>query len=269
MQSIGYEGPMGRTVTDLAMLLSVMAGYDDRAPLSLTSDPRQFAEPLQRDMKGVRIGWLGNLGGIPMEAGMLDLCLTGLGRLAGAGCIVEESRLSISRDAIWDSFVKLRQAFLTGGLISLYNDPAQRAKMKPEALWEIEGGLKLSALGLYSASTQRSAVYQSFRTALQEHDFLAMPSAQVFPFDANLHWPVDVAGVTMDSYHRWMEIVAGPSLAGLPTVTVPAGFGPGGLPSGNQLIGRSQHDFEVLQLAYAYEQVSRTVLARLPRLLAS
>jgi amidase len=121
---------------------------------------------------------------------------------------------------------------------------------------------------LYSASAQRSAVYQAFRTGLQHYHFLAMPSAQVFPFDANLHWPADIAGVPMDSYHRWMEIVAGPSLAGLPTVAVPAGFGPGDLPSGIQLIGRSQHDFEVLQLAYAYEQVSKTVLARLPPLLA-
>jgi amidase len=269
MQSIGYEGPMGRTVTDLAMLLSVMAGYDDRAPLSLTGDPRQFAQPLQRDMKGVRIGWLGNLGSIPMEAGMIELCLTGLKRLEDAGCVIEEANLSIGRDAIWDSFVKLRQGFLAGGLVSFYNDPAKRGKLKPEALWEIEAGLKLSAVDLYSASAQRSAVYQAFRSGLQQHDFLAMPSAQVFPFEATLHWPAEVSGVHMDSYHRWMEIVAGPSLAGLPTVAVPAGFGPGGLPSGIQLIGRGQHDFEVLQLAHVYEQVSKTVLGRLPPLLAA
>ena len=68
----------------------------------------------------------------------------------------------------------------------------------------------------------------------------------------------------MDSYHRWMEIVAGPSLAGLPTVAVPAGFGPGGLPTGIQIIGPSQKDFSVLQLAYAYEQVSSQATDRLP-----
>jgi amidase len=148
--------------------------------------------------------------------------------------------------------------------ISFYNDPAKRKDFKPEALWEIEGGLKLSAVDLYAASTQRSAVYQAFRSALQRFDFLAMPTAQVFPFDAKLHWPGEVNGVKMDSYHRWMEIVAGPSLVGCPTVAVPAGFGPGGLPSGIQLIGRSQHDFQVLQLAYAYEQCSQAVLLILP-----
>ncbi len=267
MQSIGYEGPMGRTVADVAMLLSVMAGYDERAPQSLAGDPRDFAQPLARDVKGLRIGWLGNLGSIPMQAGMLDLCLTGLRRLEGVGCTIEEAKLSVSRDAIWDSFVKLRQGLQAGGLIGIYNDPAKREMLKPEALWEIEGGLKLSAVDLYSASTERSAIYRAFCTSLQRYDILAMPSAQVFPFDAKLHWPAEVVGVPMDSYHRWMEIVTGPSLAGCPTVAVPAGFGPGGLPSGIQLIGRSRGDFQLLQLAYAYEQVSKSALSRRPALL--
>jgi amidase len=264
MQQLGYDGPMARTVTDLAMLLSVMAGRDDRAPLSLASDPGQFAAPLNRDFKGIRIGWLGDLGGVPMEAGMLDLCLDGLTRLEATGCIIEEARLSVSRDIIWQAFTTLRQGFLAGGMSALYQDPARRGQFKPEAQWEIEHGLKLSAVDLFAASMQRSTVYQAYRTLLEEFDFLAMPSAQIFPFDAHRTWPTEIAGVTMDSYHRWMEIVAGPSLAGVPTVAVPAGFGHGGLPSGIQIMGRPQQDFAVLQLAWAYEQVSQPVLSRLP-----
>jgi amidase len=264
MQSIGYEGPMARTVTDLAMLLSTMAGYDERTPLSLTGDPRQFTEPLKRDMKGVRIGWLGDLGGVPMEDGMLDLCLNGLRRLEAAGCAIEHATIGVSRDVIWDTLVRLRHAFVAGGMIDLYENPAMRAAIKQDVIWEIESGLKLSAVDLYTASKQRSAVYQAFHRALRGHDFLALPTAQVFPFDADLPWPTEIAGERMDSYHRWMEIVAGPSLAGCPTAAVPAGFGPGGLPSGIQLIGRNHHDFAVLQLAYAYEQVSREILSVLP-----
>ncbi|MCK8785291.1 amidase [Roseomonas sp. NAR14] len=268
MQNMGYDGPMARRVGDLALLLSVMAGYDDRTPLSLDGDGRQFAAPLGRDMRGVRIGWLGDLGGIPMETGMLDLCLGGLRRLEAAGCTIEEARLGIGRDVIWDSFVALRQGFMAGSLRGLYADPAARARLKPEAVWEIEGGLRRSAADLFEASARRSAVYRAFRDALRHHDFLALPSAQVFPFDAALHWPAEVAGVAMDSYHRWMEVVAGPSLAGLPVVAVPAGFGPAGLPSGIQLVGRARQDLAVLQLAHAYEQVAGDVLSRLPPLLA-
>jgi amidase len=259
MQQIGYEGPMARTVTDLALLLSVMAGYDERTPLSLDDDPAQFIAPLGRDMRGVRIGWLGDLGSIPMQNGMLDLCLASLRRLEFAGCLIEEADIGVNPDLIWNAFVTLRQAFLAGALGALYADPAKRCRMKPEAQWEIEGGLGLSAMDLFNASRDRTTVYEAYRRSFQKYDFLAMPSAQVFPFDANLHWPTYIEGTEMDSYHRWMEIAAGPSLAGCPTVCVPAGFGPEGLPSGIQIVGRSRHDFEVLQLAYAYEQVATSV----------
>jgi amidase len=273
LQQLGYDGPMARNVGDLAMLLSVMAGYDDGVPLSLTGPAAAFAEPLKRDFSGARIGWLGSLGGagdlggVPMQTGMLDLCLSGLRRLEVAGCIVEEARLDIPRERMWASFVTLRQGLMAGRFADFYKDPAKRTKLKPEAIWETEGGLKLSALDFYNASVERTSVYQAFRKLFRSFDFLALPSAQVFSFDAELHWPSEIAGTAMDSYHRWMEIVAPATLAGLPTVAVPAGFGPAGLPSGIQIIGPAQQDFAVLQLAHAYEQVSAEALARLPDLL--
>ncbi|ARR53722.1 amidase [Rhizorhabdus wittichii DC-6] len=267
VQNIGYEGPMARTVGDLALLLSVMAGYDARTPLSLDGDPAVFAGPLDRDMKGVRIGWLGDLGGVPMAPGMLDLCLSGLRRLEAAGCVIEPVSLGIDHDTLWKAFVQLRQGFLAGGLGPLYADPARRKLLKPEAVWEIENGMKLSAVDLYNASVVRSRVYEAYRKAFERHDFLALPSAQLFPFDADVHWPKEIAGVAMDSYHRWMEIVAGPSLTGCPALCVPAGFGPEGLPSGLQLVGPSRQDLAVLQLGRAYEQVAGDILGKKPALL--
>lgn len=267
LTSIATEGPMARTVTDLALLLSVMAGPDARAPLSLEGT-LDFTRPLARDMTGVRIGWLGDLGGIPMAPGMLALCRSGLDRLTAAGVTIEAATLGIDRETIWRSITTLRQAFQAGRLGPLYHDPAKRAQMKPEAVWEIERGFALRATDVYDASVDRSAVYTAFRAAFATYDFLALPTAQVFPFAATQPWPGEIAGVAMDSYHRWMEIVAAPSLAGLPTAAVPAGFGPDGLPSGIQLIGPPRQDLSVLQLAYAYEQVSADVLGRLPPLLA-
>lgn len=267
MQGIGIEGPMARSVGDLALLLSVMAGYDPRTPLALGDDPAPFAGSLDRDMKGVRIGWLGDLGGVPMAPGMLDMCLSGLRRLEAAGCIIEPVTLGVDRTKIWSAFVRLRQGFLAGALGQLYADPSKRKLLKPEAIWEVENGLKLSAVDLYNASIARSRVYEAYRTAFEQYQFLALPSAQIFPFSADLHWPKEVGGIAMDSYHRWMEIVAGPSLAGCPSLCVPAGFGPEGLPSGIQLVGPSRGDLAVLQLGRAYEQVARDVLGKRPALL--
>lgn len=267
MQQLGYEGPMARNVTDLAMLLSVIAGYDDRAPLSLEGDPLRFAAPLERDMRGVRIAWLGNLGGIPMEDGMLELCLGGIRRLEQAGCIIEEATLGVDRETIWTTFVTLRNALLAGSLGPLYADPGKRALLKPEAVWEIERGLKLSAVDFYKASMTRTQVYQAYRELFEIYDFVAMPSAQLSPFDATLQWPEEIAGVSMDSYHRWMEIVTGPTLSGCPTICVPAGFNDQGLSNGIQIMGPPRKDLSVLQIARAYEQVSASALTRLPDLL--
>lgn len=90
----------------------------------------------------------------------------------------------------------------------------------------------------------------------------------MFPFEATTHWPAEVAGRAMDTYHRWMEVVVGPSLAGLPSISVPIGFNSQGLPMGMQIIGPAQADFAVLQLAYAHEQRTQWVRQRAPSTLA-
>ncbi|MDQ2695559.1 MAG: amidase, partial [Pseudomonadota bacterium] len=90
VQQLGYEGPMGRTVTDVALLLSVQAGYDERSPLSIHQDPARFAEPLRRDVSGARLAWLGDLGGyLPMEPGILELCQNAFRVFESIGCAVE------------------------------------------------------------------------------------------------------------------------------------------------------------------------------------
>lgn len=140
-----------------------------------------------------------------------------------------------------------------GALRSLYADPTKRTRLKPEAVWEVETGMKLSGEEVFAASLARSDLYQAVRGLLERLDYLVLPTAQVFPFDATVHWPEEIGGVEMDSYHRWMEVVALPTLCGLPTIAIPAGFDPRGLPMGLQIIGRWRDDLGVLQLAHAYE----------------
>jgi amidase len=267
IQQLGYEGPMGRSVADLAMLLSVQAGHDARVPLSIDQDPAVFARPLARDFKRARIGWMGDYNGyLPMEAGVLDTCTQALRHFETIGCKVEAVQPDFPMERLWKTWLTLRGFLVAGVAGGLYADPKSRALMKPEAIWEIENGLKLSAADVYRASVDRTAWYQALNTLFQRYDYLVLPTAQVFPFDAKLDWPKSINGRPMDTYHRWMEVVIGGTLAGLPVMSVPAGFGPGGLPIGLQVIGRAQADLSVLQIGNAYELASRYTATRSPLL---
>ncbi|HWZ61440.1 MAG TPA: amidase [Steroidobacteraceae bacterium] len=262
-------GPMGRSAADLAMLMSVIAGADARAPQSGGEDPGEFLQPLERDLRGARIGWLGDLGGyLPFEPGILELCESACGVLAGLGCLLEEATLPCSPAALWEAWVTLRHWLIAGDLEPLYREPAMRARLKPEACWEVESAAALTALDVYRASVARSRWYSAAGELFEHFDFLALPSAQLFPFDAAVPWPRSINGVAMDTYHRWMEVVVPASLLGGPVLNVPVGFSPAGLPMGMQLIGPRHADFALLQLGHAYDEETRWVSRRPPPLLA-
>ena len=268
LHTLSVDGPMGRSATDVAMLLSVMAGPDPRAPLSIDQDPAIFGQSLQRDFKGTRIGWFGNFDGyLEMQPGILELCQKSFGAFQSSGCRVEPAKPDFPMAKLWDAWLTLRHSLTAAGLAAFYNDPAKRAKLKPEIQWEIEGGLNVTAMEFQHASQVRSDWYRALLKLFQTYDYLLLPSAQVFPFDAQEHWPKEINGKKMDTYHRWMEVVIPATMAGLPAMSVPVGFGATGLPMGMQVIGKPHADFAVLQLAYAYEQAMPWVRDNLPPLL--
>jgi len=270
VQQLATEGPMGRSVADVARLLSVQAGYDPRVPLSLKEDPAVLGEPLQRDFKGARLGWLGDYNGyLPMEDGVMSLCESALKDFAALGCEVEHCQPEFSLERLWQTWLVHRHWLIQGSLGAAFADPQKRALLKPEAQWEVQGGLQLSAADVYQASINRSDWYRALGKLFERYDFLLLPTAQVFPFDAQQAWPRLVAGREMDTYHRWMEVVIGPTLAGLPSMNVPVGFNPQGLPMGLQIIGPAQADRAVLQLAYAHEQLTHWVQRRPPACLSA
>ncbi|GAB3656878.1 amidase [Ramlibacter alkalitolerans] len=267
-QQLGTEGPMGRTTEDVARLLCTMAGWDARAPLSLADPlPLPDADDPIACAPGKRIGWLGSIWpDLPLEPGIRELCEQALRKLQSAGCTVEPCTLDIPRETNWTAWLRLRQMLVGGKLGALYAQPQLRERMKPEARWEVEQSFQLTAAQLYQATVQRTAVYQAFRRLFERYDYLAAPSAQVFPFDAELHWPQSVAGVAMDTYHRWMEIVTPFTLASLPVASVPVGFNAAGLPMGLQLAGPARADLQVLALARAFEAIAPWTTQRPPAL---
>jgi len=269
VSQLGTEGPMARNVRDLALMLDVLAGYDARVPLSLATEP-SFAARLEAGadeaVAAPRIGWLGDLDGhLAMEDGILDLCVAGLGRLEAEGAVVEPTALGFSPERMWDAWLKWRWWILYGRISPHLADPANRARIKPEALWEHDQGAQLSAADVMKASVERSAFHLQMVTLFDRFDFLALPTAQVWPFPVEWRWPKEIAGRTMDTYHRWMEVVAPATFAGLPAVSVPVGFNAAGVPMGLQLIGRPRGDLKLLRLARAWERVAADVLAVRPR----
>jgi amidase len=251
---MGVEGPMGRNVADMALLLDVQAGYHPQAPLSYDKQG-SFLDGLAAAATGGRIAWLGDLGGhLPLEAGILDLCETALGRFADASFQTQPLLPDFDFEALWQAFVTLRQASSGCALKVHYDDPSKRGLLKPEAVWEVENAMGLTAPQIRGASVVRTSWHRTLLDIFDRFDLIALPTAQVFPFDVATHWPREVAGQAMDSYHRWMQVSAYATLGGCPAVNVPVGFDGKGRPMGMQLIGRPRGDLAVLRAAAAYEK---------------
>ncbi len=266
--SMSVVGPMARNVPDLSMLLSVQAGYDARVPLSRSGDGSAFQRRLESDLKGKRIAWSGDFKGyLPYEPGVLEVCRHALKVFEAMGCIVEEAQPDYSIDAVWRAWLTLRAWQSGGSLLADYNVPNRRALLKPEAIFEVESGLKLTAFDISAASAVRTAWYEAVRQFFEKYDYFIVPTAQLFPFDIALHWPEEIAGKRMGTYHEWMKGVLPITMSGCPALAVPAGFGPAGLPIGIQIVAPIHAELACLQLAYGYDIATRWSTQRLPGLL--
>jgi amidase len=260
LAQLGTEGPMGRGVLDVAMLLGTQAGYDPRVPLSLDGTLTELAtiddarRTLHKNPVGVRIGWLGDLDGyLAMEAGIVDVCADGLRRLETLGCAVELTALAMAPERVWESWLVWRRVLVSAGLGPLAADPARRALMKSEALWEVDQAAAVTGTDVSRAAGERTAFHTSMLAQFERFDVLAIPTAQVWPFEATERWPRRIGDREMDTYHRWMEVTTYATFAGSPAISVPVGSDQRGLPMGMQLIGRPRGDVELLRLAHAYE----------------
>ena len=255
-QQMATGGPMGRNSEDTIRLLHSIAGYDSGQPLTLRDEIPPFEEFRARDLRGLKIGWMGNYEGyVNIETGILELCEASLGSLTRAGAIVESCRPPYDMDRLWRTWLTLRH-WTRHGTRALYDDPDTRKLLKPEAIWEIEGSFGASGADIYQAGIARADWFRALASLFDEYDFLVLPTAQVFPFSKEIHWPESINGVRMDTYHRWMEVVIGGTLAGLPVVNVPVGFDQRGRPMGMQVMGRFGEDQSVLEFSMAYERVT-------------
>ena len=247
--NLSVHGPMARSVADLALHLSVMAGHDARDPMAISQGGEQFRAPLESDLRGKRIAWSMDLGGLPVDPRVTKVLDAQRRTFEDLGCIVEEDCPDF-RDA-HDIFMALRAyAFeLHYGAIM----DRHPGVLKDTIVWNIEAGRKLSASQLARAEKLRTALFMRMHRFMEKYDFLVAPVNQVPPFDIDQPYVDEIAGVKMDNYIDWMRSCYTITATTHPAMSVPAGFTAEGLPVGLQIIGRHQGELALLQLAHGFE----------------
>jgi amidase len=262
--TMSVEGPMARTVADVALMLSVIAGADDRAPLSIREDPGIFATPLDRDFRDVRIAWHKGLG-LPFEPEVTAVVDAQQKVFEQLGCVVIEDEPNL--DGAHEAFLAWRGWMHEMRLGDTWRrDPAS---VKATLATDIERGAKLSASELGRAEILRTQVYHRMRRFFERYDFFVMPVCQVAPFDINQQFITIINGKDLLSYTDWMKSCYLISAPGNPAISVPAGFTASGLPVGLQIVARHAGERKLLEIAHGYEQATGFSRRRPPVVLAS
>jgi amidase len=240
---------MARSAADAGLFLSAMAGPDPRIPLSIQEPGEQFAGPLERDFKGVRVAWCSGLLGLPFDRRVVEVFHAQRKRFEDLGCIVEDAEPDLSgADAIFKVFRAM----------AFYQQHAayagrNRDQIKATVLEEVERGAALTGPQIAEAETARSALHGRVGRFLERYDYFVLPTTQVPPFDVETPYVSEIEGRKLESYIDWMRSCYYITVTSLPAISVPAGFTPEGLPVGLQIVGGVQRDLAVLQLAHAFE----------------
>ena len=254
------NGPLARTVADIAFLMSVMTGPDPRDPSLLPADPAVFRGALGRDFRGVRVAWCLDLGGLPLEPSVRTVLETQRKTFEDLGCIVEEAVPDLTdADSIFLTIRAFRTAATYGPLLAQYRD-----LLKPEAIAEIELGRSLTTADVAQAMVRQGQLLDRMRRFEERYAFTLCAVNQLPPFDASIDWPREIAGVAMEHYIAWQKTCYWITATFRPALSVPAGFTREGLPVGIQIVGRYRDDFGVLQLGSAFEQATKAGLQRPP-----
>ena len=250
--TLSTSGCLGRSVGDLALALSTIAGPDSRAPLSIDEPGEQFARSLERSFAGTRVAWFKDLGGIPFDPRVRSVVDAHRTTFASLGCSVEQAE---------PDFAPAEVAFRVLRAWNTANTYGQRFRATPGAFKdtlaaEIEEGLRLTGGDVARAEAARGQLWRGFQAFLERYEYFVLPTTQVPPFDVETPYPTEIAGTRLHSYIDWMKSCWYISATGNPAASVPAGFTPEGLPVGVQIVGRAGADFSVLQLAHAFEQAT-------------
>jgi len=249
---LSVSGPIARTVADVALFLSAIAGADPRSPLSIDENPARFRGPLERDFKGVRVAWWRGLGGIPVEPDVRRIVDSNRQVFEDLGCVVEEAE---------PDFTGVDAAFPLLRYVGNHSRYAPLIRERPEWVkdtikYEVQQAERASGSEISEALARQAQMYHQSRDFFERYTYFVLPVTQVAPFDVNTPYPTEIAGTAMTSYIDWMRSCWYVSFMTNPAMSVPGGFTAAGLPVGLQIVGRHHGDLSVLQMAHAFEQAT-------------
>jgi len=247
---LSTAGPMARSVADVGLFLSAIAGPDPRYPLSLPEPGSRFGQPLARSMKGVRIAWCANLLGVPFHRDIKGNFMAQRQVFQQLGCTVADDEPDLT-DA--DRIFKVLRSL---GFYQMHAAKAAQYRdlMKATVLEEVDRGARLTAADITKAETDRALLHTRVGEFFRKYDYFVLPTTQVPAFDVNQQFITEIEGVTMGNYIDWMKSCYLITVTACPAISVPSGLTPAGLPVGLQIVGRPQDDWGVLQIAHAFEQ---------------
>jgi len=249
---LSVSGPIARTVADVALFLSAMAGPDPRNPLSIPEDGARFRAPLRKDFKGVRVAWWRGLGGIPFEPEIRRVVDSNRKVFEDMGCAVEDDE---------PDFTGVDEAFPLLRFVANHPQYAPLIQQQPDWVkdtikYEVAQAERVSGADVGRALARQTRMYDQSRQFFERYQYFVLPVTQVEPFDVDTPYPTEIAGTAMTTYIDWMRSCWYVTMMSNPAISVPAGFSTTGLPVGLQIVGRHRDEFSVLQLAHAFEQAT-------------
>ena len=249
--TLSVTGPMARTVADTALMLAVVAGPDERSPISYAVDPRTFERAVRApSVKGWRVAWTPDLNGlIPVDREVARVAEGATRVFRSLGARVEAACPDVSE--VHEIVLATRGL----SMVALHADklPHWRDQMQKGLVWNIEQGLTLRPQTIARGEKLRTELWHRVRTFMETHDLLILPTAPVPPFPVEQPYPTEIDGKPLETYIQWAYLTYAITLTGLPAISVPCGVTRDGLPVGLQIVGRRRQEAAVLRAAAAFE----------------
>jgi Asp-tRNA(Asn)/Glu-tRNA(Gln) amidotransferase A subunit family amidase len=258
-----HNGPMARTVRDAALLLQVMAGADERDPLSIDAPPADYLAACEGDVRGRRVGWSRDLGFATVDPEVGDIAERAAQRFAELGCMVEEAKIA------WGNPYDFHRIIYS---VNVAARNYERALERPDwfettLLRMIMDGAQVSAIEFQKANLRRTEFAEKVRAMFARYDLLLTPQMPVAAWSAEpgpFEGLANLGGKPAYSIFDRVPFMYPFNLTGQPAANVPCGFTRAGLPVGLQIVGGWHREVDVFRAAASFEALQPWAAQRPP-----